>query len=179
MNTMNQEKKAPRTGKRFCAVCCALCLIAGLVIGFLAGRFTAQGLKDADASAPDAKVESIAVFTNETPVLLRYPSEDAERPAWFYAVNIEDTAGKSFTVEQVTLVYISEQDEEGNPLSYTPQQLFRNDGLIEPYGRLSFNSGIPMQDVKGVRVTVTGTDANGDKLTTEAYFPFSKRIAES
>ena len=170
--------------KQHTTVVCIICLAVGLAVGFLMGYLAAPKFVNQTLAIPvsnrssDAAQAELSIYTDESPVLLRYPSEDAETAVWFYNVNIEETAGVQFTIEKVFQVYINEQGEEAQPRTFTPQELFLSDGVIVPWGKLAFGGGIPNQPLKGLRVTVCGTDAKGNSIIMEQFLPFSKQLAE-
>lgn len=170
--------------KQHTTVLCIICLAVGLAVGFLMGYLAAPKFVNQTLAIPvnnrssDAAQAAISIYTDESPVMLRYPSEDSELAYWFYNVNIEETAGVQFTIEKVETVNIHDNGDEGQKLSFTPQDLFLSDGVIVPWGKLAFGGGLPSQSLKGIRVTVYGTDAKGNQIIMEQFLPFSKQLAE-
>lgn len=170
--------------KQHTTVLCIICLAVGLAVGFLMGYLAAPKFVNQTLAIPvnnrssDAAQAAISIYTDESPVMLRYPSEDSELAYWFYNVNIEETAGVQFTIEKVETVYIHDNGDEGQKHSFTPQDLLLSDGVIVAWGKVSFGGGLPSQSLKGIRVTVYGTDAKGNQITMEQFLPFSKQLAE-
>lgn len=170
--------------KQHTTVLCIICLAVGLAVGFLMGYLAAPKFVNQTLAIPvnnrssDAAQAAISIYTDESPVMLRYPSEDSELAYWFYNVNIEETAGVQFTIEKVETVNIHDNGDEGQKHSFTPQDLFLSDGVIVPWGKLAFGGGLPSQPIKGLRVTVHGTDAKGNQIIMEQFLPFSKQLAE-
>ncbi len=170
--------------KQHTTVLCIICLAVGLAVGFLMGYLAAPKFVNQTLAIPtsnrssDAEQAALSIYTDESPVLLRYVTEDASSATWFYNVNIEETAGVQFTVEKVDTVYIDDAGEETQPRTFTPQELFLSDGVIVPWGKLAFGGGLPSQPIKGLRVTVYGTDAKGNQIIMEQFLPFSKQLAE-
>ena len=170
--------------KQHTTVLCIICLAVGLAVGFLMGYLAAPKFVNQTLAIPtsnrssDAAQAAISIYTDERPVMLRYPSEDSELAYWFYNVNIEETAGVQFTIEKVETVYIHDNGDEGQKHSFTPQDLLLSDGVIVAWGKVSFGGGLPSQSLKGIRVTVYGTDAKGNQIMMEQFLPFSKQLAE-
>lgn len=170
--------------KQHTTVLCIICLAVGLAVGFLMGYLAAPKFVNQTLAIPvnnrssDAAQAAISIYTDESPVMLRYPSEDSELAYWFYNVNIEETAGVQFTIEKVETVYIHDNGDEGQKHSFTPQDLLLSDGVIVAWGKVSFGGGLPSQSLKGIRVTVYGTDAKGNQIMMEQFLPFSKQLAE-
>lgn len=170
--------------KQHTTVLCIICLAVGLAVGFLMGYLAAPKFVNQTLAIPvnnrssDAAQAAISIYTDESPVMLRYPSEDSELAYWFYNVNIEETAGVQFTIEKVETVYIHDNGDEGQKHSFTPQDLLLSDGVIVAWGKVSFGGGLPSQSLKGIRVTVHGTDAKGNQIIMEQFLPFSKQLAE-
>lgn len=170
--------------KQHTTVLCIICLAVGLAVGFLMGYLAAPKFVNQTLAIPvnnrssDAAQAAISIYTDESPVMLRYPSEDSELAYWFYNVNIEETAGVQFTVEKVDTVNIHDNGDEGQKRSFTPQDLLLSDGVIVAWGKVSFGGGLPSQSLKGIRVTVYGTDAKGNQIMMEQFLPFSKQLAE-
>lgn len=170
--------------KQHTTVLCIICLAVGLAVGFLMGYLAAPKFVNQTLAIPvnnrssDAAQAAISIYTDESPVMLRYPSEDSELAYWFYNVNIEETAGVQFTVEKVDTVNIHDNGDEGQKHSFTPQDLLLSDGVIVAWGKVSFGGGLPSQSLKGIRVTVYGTDAKGNQIMMEQFLPFSKQLAE-
>lgn len=170
--------------KQHTTVLCIICLAVGLAVGFLMGYLAAPKFVNQTLAIPvnnrssDAAQAAISIYTDESPVMLRYPSEDSELAYWFYNVNIEETAGVQFTIEKVETVNIHDNGDEGQKHSFTPQDLLLSDGVIVAWGKVSFGGGLPSQSLKGIRVTVYGTDAKGNQIMMEQFLPFSKQLAE-
>lgn len=177
--------EAPKAERKHnTTVLCIICLAVGLAVGFLMGYLAAPKFVNQTLAIPvnnrssDAAQAAISVYTDESPVMLRYPSEDSELAYWFYNVNIEETAGVQFTIEKVETVNIHDNGDEGQKHSFTPQDLLLSDGVIVAWGKVSFGGGLPSQSLKGIRVTVYGTDAKGNQIMMEQFLPFSKQLAE-
>ena len=177
--------EAPKAERKHnTTVLCIICLAVGLAVGFLMGYLAAPKFVNQTLAIPvnnrssDAAQAAISIYTDESPVMLRYPSEDSELAYWFYNVNIEETAGVQFTIEKVETVNIHDNGDEGQKHSFTPQDLLLSDGVIVAWGKVSFGGGLPSQSLKGIRVTVYGTDAKGNQIMMEQFLPFSKQLAE-
>jgi len=174
----------PSAGRQHIVAWCVICLAIGMAAGFLMGYLAAPKFVSQTMAIPvhnrssDAVQADLSIYTDESPVLLRYTSEDASSATWFYNVNIEETAGVQFTIEKVETVYINDNGKEGQLRSFTPQELFLSDGVIVPWGKVAFGGGLPSQPLKGLRVTVYGTDARGNEIIMEQFLPFSKQLAE-
>lgn len=179
-----KEKKRAR-GVRSAAKY-ALCAAIGFVLGcfFMYACFSPSGdgltlMKiPKNYKSSDALQAELSVYTDESPVLLRYLSEDDENATWLYNIVIEETAGVSFQVEEVVVTFIDDLGDEGQTHAYTPQQLLFGDGILVGYGKFSFGGGLPVQPLSGIRASVRGVDGKGNRMEHIQFLPFSKQLAE-
>lgn len=115
----------------------------------------------------------------ENPVRAIRFDEFPDGVGWFYGFRIEETAGIPFTIHQLDSIIINDNGRE-DAYSYTGEQAaewWGSDTLVQNSPQ-SLDGGFPLQDVKGVRIVLTGTDANGNELTFEGSLELSKEIAE-
>ena len=84
-----------------------------------------------------------------------------------------------FTIHQLDSIIINDNGGEGTH-SFNGEdvaQWWGSDTLVQNSPQ-SLSGGFPLQDVKGVRIVLNGTDANGNELTFEGSLELSKEIAE-
>ena len=147
---------------------------ASLCIILLVGIFL-----NGHRSKPQANV---VITPSENPT---YAIESAEYfpeagKGWFYEFNYEETAGVPFTVSQAVITTIGDDDLEYNQY-YTGDEVatwFEGSATLEKDAPHSAMGGFPIDDVKGVRVTLSGTDANGNDLSFSGYVELSKEVQE-
>lgn len=98
---------------------------------------------------------------------------------WFYEFRIEETAGVPFTVHELASIVISENGTEDGH-TFTGEQVAEwwGSNTLEQNIPQALTGGFPLQAVKGVRIVLNGTDANGNELTFEGSLELSKEIAE-
>lgn len=121
----------------------------------------------------------VLITAAENPVRAIRFDEFPDGVGWFYGFRIEETAGIPFTIHQLDSILINDNGRE-DAYSYTGEQAaewWGSDTLVQNSPQ-SLDGGFPLQDVKGVRIVLTGTDANGNELTFEGSLELSKEIAE-
>ncbi len=175
---------------------CALCLAVGLVLGCLTGVYllphpdAAPVSVNINTNAPEVgalpaqmeyqpEVEGqayLSIFSMESPVkAIRTSENDA---SWFYTIVVRNTGELSFTMESMTQYGNGDNGQSGAIRTFSPADLGLGDGVIMPGCELSFGGGFPVQPMKGLHITITGTDASGAELSFEGEIELSKEIAE-
>lgn len=121
----------------------------------------------------------VAITPTEDPVRAIRFEEFPDGVGWFYEFRMEETAGVPFTIHELTVVNIGDNDQE-YPQSYTADQISQwwGSNTLQQNMPQSLTGGFPLQDMKGINLILTGTDANDHELTFESSLTLSKEIAE-
>ena len=128
---------------------------------------------------PSGKQAQVSIVPMENPVHAIHWEDYPDGVGWFYEFRIEETAGVPFTVRELDSIIINDNGGEGTH-SFTGEdvaQWWGSDTLVQNSPQ-SLGGGFPLQDVKGVRIVLNGTDANGNELSFEGNLELSKEIAE-
>ena len=128
---------------------------------------------------PSGGQAQVSIVPLENPVHAIHWEDFPDGVGWLYEFRIEETAGIPFTVQQLDSIIINDNGGEGTH-SFTGKdvaQWWGSDTLVQNSPQ-SLGGGFPLQDVKGVRIVLSGTDANGNELTFEGSLELSKEIAE-
>lgn len=165
---VQQKESAPRK-RRFVlpAVLGAVLLCAVVVVCLLMN------------GKPSGGQAQVSIVPMENPVHAIHCDDYPDGVGWFYEFRIEETTGIPFKVHQLDSIIINDNGGEGTH-SFTGEdvaQWWGSDALVQNSPQ-SFGGGFPLQDVKGVRIVLSGTDANGNELTFEGSLELSKEIAE-
>lgn len=162
---MNAPIKKPNF--RLLAVLGGVLLCAGLLVFLLMNGSSSH------------KQANVVITATENPVYAIHFEDFPDGVGWFWGFTMEETAGVPFTVRELSTVFIAESGEEF-PSFYTGQQcaeFWGNDTLSQGIEQ-SWTGGFPLQDLRGIRLTLSGEDANGNVLTFEGSLELSKEIAE-
>lgn len=153
---------------------CALALIF-FTIGAKQTGGTEKPASDAQQPAPLAANVIITPKQNPCPPILMPDLGDC----WIYTFNFEETAGVPFTAETLTETVIGTDDSEfiHTYVAQHIKQAWADETLYCGAPR-NWRGGMPVQDIKGVRLTLSGTDANGNKLSFESFVELSREKAE-
>ena len=128
---------------------------------------------------PSGGQAQVSIVPLENPVHAIHWEDFPDGVGWLYEFRIEETAGIPFTVHQLDSIIINDNGGE-SAHSFTGEdvaQWWGSDTLVQNSPQ-SLGGGFPLQDVKGVRIVLSGTDANGNELTFEGSLELSKEIAE-
>ena len=128
---------------------------------------------------PSGAQAQVSIVPMENPVHAIHWEDYPDGVGWLYEFRIEETAGIPFTIHQLDSIVINDNGGEGTH-SFNGEdvaQWWGSDTLVQNSPQ-SFGGGFPLQDVKGVRIVLNGTDANGNELTFEGSLELSKEIAE-
>ena len=128
---------------------------------------------------PSGKQAQVSIVPMENPVHAIHWEDYPDGVGWFYEFRIEETAGVPFTVRELDSIIINDNGGEGTH-SFTGEdvaQWWGSDTLVQNSPQ-SLGGGFPLQDAKGVRIVLSGTDANGNELTFEGSLELSKEILE-
>ena len=128
---------------------------------------------------PSGAQAQVSIVPMENPVHAIHWEDYPDGVGWLYEFRIEETAGIPFTVHQLDSIIINDNGGEGTH-SFNGEdvaQWWGSDTLVQNSPQ-SFGGGFPLQDVKGVRIVLSGTDANGKELTFEGSLELLKEIAE-
>ena len=99
---------------------------------------------------------------------------------WFYEFRYEETAGVPFTVQKAVLTTIGDDDREYNDF-FTGEQVaqwFEGSSTLTKGAPKCARGGFSLQDMKGVRITLIGTDAYGNELTFQGSVELSKEFQD-
>lgn len=130
-------------------------------------------------SEPVAGQAYIDLHANENPVKAIKADRFAGGVGWRYTIYMPETNGVDFTVEELSYTYF--QDEEyADVFRYTGEELKNmwGDNILEANSDWDMGGGLPRQELSGVGVLLTGTDANGNQLEFHYYLEFSQEIAD-
>lgn len=184
----SEAAEAPASGKRRSMLWCACSLIAGLALGCLIGIFAVPHAAPQNPSWPTLpsgvvrKVEPaqafIGITANEMPVMARYYSKNATRAEWLYNIIYKEMNGLDFTVKEITHSEIKNDGSVAGMFTYTAADVGWQSDVIPAGAELSYGGGLPVQELKGLRVSISGTDAKGNELMFEGFIPFSQTIDE-
>ena len=128
---------------------------------------------------PSGAQAQVSIVPMENPVYAVHCEDFPDGVGWLYEFRIEETAGIPFTIHQLDSIVINDNGGEGTH-TFTGEQVAQwwgSDTLVQNSPQ-SFGGGFPLQDVKGVRIVLSGKDANGNELTFEGSLELSKEIAE-
>ena len=128
---------------------------------------------------PSSAQAQVSIVPMENPVHAIHWEDYPDGVGWLYEFRIEETAGVPFTVHQLDSIIINDNGGEDTH-SFNGEdvaQWWGSDTLVQNSSQ-SLSGGFPLQDVKGVRIVLNGTDANGNELTFEGSLELSKEIAE-
>lgn len=127
----------------------------------------------------DTQQANVQIAPYENPVLAIRSDDFADGIGWFWGFQIEETAGVPFTISELTATFISDDSKEF-PHVYTGEQCidFFGSDTLERNLPQSWTGGFPLQRLSSVRLTISGVDANGNKLTFESSLELSKEVAE-
>lgn len=128
---------------------------------------------------PSGAQAQVSIVPMENPVHAIHWEDYPDGVGWLYEFRIEETAGVPFKVHQLDSIIINDNGGEDTH-SFNGEdvaQWWGSDTLVQNSPQ-SLSGGFPLQDVKGVRIVLNGTDANGNELTFEGSLELSKEIAE-
>lgn len=128
---------------------------------------------------PAAQKANVVITPVMNPVPLIVVEDFPEGYGWMYEVSIEETAGVPFTASALTQTIVGEDGEE-YPHSMAAEKIavaWGGDILYKDAPR-NWRGGIPVQPVKAIKVSVCGTDANGNEVEAECTIELLKETAE-
>ena len=131
-------------------------------------------------SQPQSALKANVVLTPvENPVPVIVVEDFPEGYGWMFEVAIEETAGVPFTAATLTQTLVGEDGGE-YPYSVSAEQIAMAWGsttLCKDAPR-NWRGGIPVQPVKAIKVSVRGTDANGNEVEAECVLELQQPTAE-
>ena len=149
----------------------ALVLIAAIIVCLLLNGKPSGGKAQAN----------VTITPLENPTYAINAGEDMFQGGvgWFYEFQYEETAGVPFTINEYIVTTIADSGYEYNDY-YTSDDVTK--WLGSPTLRAgepqSLRGGFPLGPAQGVRITLNGTDANGNELSFSGYVELSKEIKE-
>ncbi len=119
----------------------------------------------------------VQISTAENPL---HPAflPDSDTPFWLHTVTAEETNGVAFTIEKVSEVFFS-QGSKVSARDYAPGDLDWGKGEMRPNIPLHYGGGFPVQDLEGLGIVISGTDANKNALTFSHYVVLSNETKEN
>ena len=98
---------------------------------------------------------------------------------WFYTVYLTEMNGFDFYPENYQEVYFSD-GYAVSEFTYTADDMIMwwGDDLIASNERLMTRGGLPLQDLSGLGIKVSGKDSTGEVLEFYGYLEFSQEISE-
>ncbi len=149
----------------------ALVLIAAIIVCLLLSGKASGGKAQAN----------VTITPLENPTYAINAGEDMFQGGvgWFYEFQYEETAGVPFTINEFIVTTVADSGYEYNDY-YTSDDVTK--WLGSPTLRAgepqSLRGGFPLGPAQGVRITLNGTDANGNELSFSGYVELSKEIKE-
>lgn len=122
----------------------------------------------------------VSVYFDESPLLVIRNEDFPEGLGWLYTVFMEETNGFSFDIANLDIVLFTDRGDAFVD-SYSADVIndwFGGHHDIAANSQLSFGGGMPVQDLCGVGVSLTGTDVSGTELEFHGYLPLSKEIRD-
>jgi len=180
---------APKGRRKWMILAAALLLAAvAAVIGILLLKQPAPPVSTAEPYTPEWFQEEqtpadgqafLFIHTEENPVRLRYMDDVMNGLGWQFHFIIMEQNGIPFTVtEGATYLFTTDGACDVFPLSQDYILDIFNGGTLQPGSVCFWGTGMPVQSMKGVGITITGVDANGNELTFRGYVELSREIAE-
>ncbi len=163
--------KKPGARKPLCIAAGVLVLCAAVIVCLLLGGKSPAGKAQAN----------VTITPLENPTYAINAGEDMFQGGvgWFYEFQYEETAGVPFTINEFIVTTIADSGYEYNDY-YTSDDVTK--WLGSPTLRAgepqSLRGGFPLGPAQGVRITLNGTDANGNELSFSGYVELSKEIKE-
>ncbi len=99
---------------------------------------------------------------------------------WFYSFYLKERNGIEFSVEEYSLTFFY-TETRADILKYNSEDLktwWGGDNTIPARGQRVANGGMPLQQMLGIGVMITGTDEKGNQLEFHDYLELSQEIAE-
>ena len=98
---------------------------------------------------------------------------------WFYEFKFEETAGVPFTIKEYIVTTVTDGGYEFSDYFTGDEIAPYLDGATLHAGEpKTTRGGFPIGPAQGVRVTLNGTDANGNDLSFSGYVELSKEIKD-
>lgn len=123
----------------------------------------------------------IEISTTPSPVM---PIANADFPGgygWFYNAIIQETNGVDFQVDKLSLGFAEDGNLYCEPdFTYSGSDVagWWGSSTIPASGTVSMSGGMPLQQISGVCIAITGKDAAGAEYTFTGYIPLSQEIPE-
>ena len=123
----------------------------------------------------------IEISCEPSPVM---PIASADFPGgygWFYNAIIQETNGVDFQVDNLSLGFAEDGSLYCEPdFTYSGSDVagWWGSSTIPASGTVSMSGGMPLQQISGVCLVVTGRDASGTEYTFSGYIPLSQEIPE-
>lgn len=180
---VQQTESTPRKRKFVLpAVLGAVLLCAVLIVCLLTNKngqpAQNQQANNTPTQQPVAQQANVIITPDQNPCPISYV-EEMGGDNWFYVFCFEETAGVSFTASTLTETLIDNDGIE-YPQIYVVDHIRMawGEDTLYPAAPRYWRGGIPYQDLKGIRVTLKGTDANGNELEFEGYVELAQKATE-
>lgn len=168
---------APKKKGLFSVLVAAMLLCGVMAGAWVFGNKPAEPATPASTEAPAQAVVTIAPA--KTPLKAVRNENYGGGLAWLYSFSVAETAGHPFTVQEASVVYIGEDDAE-YPMTFTGEdaKTWWGSNTLTKGTPQMFQGGLPVQELKGLRLVLTGVDDAGHDLSFDGYLALSKEIAE-
>lgn len=133
----------------------------------------AEYIRAHESAKPESGKAFLNVYTAINPVKPIISEEFGNQPMWMYDIQVAETNGVDFTVTDVQEIYFADA-RHIDRFDYTPERLGWSTDTIAAYKNASWTSGLPVQTMEGLGVSVSGKDANGNSMTFYGYVLFSE-----
>ncbi len=153
-----------------------LILAAAGAVLLLAAAFA--GLRLAGRMSGGKPKANVLITPTENPVYaIRSEADFRGGVGWFYEFRYDETAGVPFTIDELIITVTADNGEEYNN-SFTREDVivWYGSATIEKGRPQTHMGGFPVDQVRSVRLTLKGTDANGNALTFSGETALSKEI---
>jgi len=141
------------------------------------------GKKNVGYSTEDGTVYTIEQFQRETPredgkawleveKVIRIQSNEGI-DMWMYDFVFHERNGVGMKIDSLEVCHFVGDKAHARIFGGSAIEEYGMEGTIAPHGEWQMTGGLPVQDaVKGVGITLTGTDDNGETLSFSAYLSF-------
>lgn len=194
-------RPAPMVRRRTAIALCVGGFIAGLLMMFLLMQLVLPVLVSGKGGEPGAVPEDILPNTvewfsydrsydvdhacvkisfNANPVKAAADSLYEGGYGWSYTYYMTEMNGYDFYPETFSEYFFDGNGEPGSPFTYTADDLtiWWGESKIAAEDQRIVRGGIPLQDVMGIGLKITGRDAAGEALEFYGYLELSQEIEE-
>ena len=156
-----------------------LILAAAGAVLLLAAAFA--GLRLAGRMSGGKPKANVLITPTENPVYaIRSEADFRGGVGWFYEFRYDETAGVPFTIDELIITVTADNGEEySNSFTREDVIVWYGSATLEKGRPQTHMGGFPVDQVRSVRLTLKGTDANGNALTFSGETALSKEIKDA